>query len=121
MDNCRLFVGGLPRSKTQAEVAAELRRATHDVVDVIVYADARDKTRNRGFAFVEYASHRAAALARRTLLAAALQPWGQPLAIDWAEPELDVDEDIMAKVGLMLLLMLMLLLLMVLLLLLVLL
>jgi len=99
VDNCRLFVGGLPRNKQQPEIAVELHRLTEDVIDVIVYADARDKTKNRGFAFVEYESHRAAAMARRNLIAADVQPWGQPLAIDWAEPELDVDEDVMSKVG----------------------
>ncbi|MEQ2167906.1 hypothetical protein GOODEAATRI_008872 [Goodea atripinnis] len=41
---------------------------TDGVVDVIVYPGTVDKSRNRGFAFVEYESHKAAAMARRTLI-----------------------------------------------------
>lgn len=43
-------------------------QVTDGVVDVIMYPDAMDKTKNRGFAFVEYESHKAAALARRKLI-----------------------------------------------------
>lgn len=43
-------------------------QVTDGVVDVIVYPSAIDKTKNRGFAFVEYESHKAAALARRNLV-----------------------------------------------------
>ncbi|XP_078457279.1 RNA-binding protein 47-like isoform X2 [Lampetra planeri] len=102
VDNCRLFVGGIPKTARKEEILDEMRRATEGVTDVIVYASAADKTRNRGFAFVEYESHRAAATARRKLLNGpghtALQLWGQPLAVDWAEPEPDVDEDVMETV-----------------------
>lgn len=41
---------------------------TDGVVDVIVYPSSTDKTRNRGFAFVEYESHKGAAMARRKLI-----------------------------------------------------
>lgn len=43
-------------------------QVTDGVVDVIVYPSATDKTKNRGFAFVEYESHKAAAMARRKLV-----------------------------------------------------
>lgn len=45
-----------------------MKKVTDGVVDVIVYPSAADKSKNRGFAFVEYESHRAAAMARRKLL-----------------------------------------------------
>ena len=45
-----------------------MRKVTEGVVNVIVYPSAADKTKNRGFAFVEYENHRAAAMARRKLL-----------------------------------------------------
>ena len=51
------------------------------------------------FAFVEYVSHRAAAMARRKLMNGRIQLWNHVIAVDWAEPELKVDEEIMAKVG----------------------
>ncbi|CAN0162691.1 unnamed protein product [Bubo scandiacus] len=83
VDNCRLFVGGIPKMKKREEILAEMKKVTDGVVDVIVYPSAADKTKNRGFAFVEYESHRAAAMARRKLL---------------PEPEVEVDEDTMSSV-----------------------
>lgn len=41
---------------------------TDGVVDVIMYPSSTDKSKNRGFAFVEYKSHKAAAMARRKLI-----------------------------------------------------
>ncbi len=76
----------------------EMRKLTDGVLDVILYASANDKGKNRGFAFVEYDSHRAAAMARRKLLPGKVQLWGHPISMDWAEPEQDVDEETMAQV-----------------------
>ncbi|XP_009069644.1 PREDICTED: APOBEC1 complementation factor isoform X1 [Acanthisitta chloris] len=98
VDNCRLFVGGIPKTKKREEILAEMKKVTDGVVDVIVYPSAADKTKNRGFAFVEYESHRAAAMARRKLLPGRIQLWGHPIAVDWAEPEVEVDEDTMSAV-----------------------
>jgi Q family heterogeneous nuclear ribonucleoprotein R len=98
VDNCRLFVGGIPKTKKREEILEEMCKVTEGVVDVIVYPSANDKTKNRGFAFVEYESHRSAAMARRKLLPGSIQLWGQQIAVDWAEPENQVDEDVMANV-----------------------
>ena len=98
VDNCRLFVGGIPKSKKKDDILTEMTKVTEGVVDVIVYPSASDKTKNRGFAFVEYTSHRAAAMARRKLIPGRIQLWGHPIAVDWAEPEQQVDEDIMDQV-----------------------
>lgn len=68
VDNCRLFVGGIPKTKKREEILTEMKKVTDGVVDVIVYPSAADKTKNRGFAFVEYENHRAAAMARRKLI-----------------------------------------------------
>ncbi|XP_016283585.1 APOBEC1 complementation factor isoform X1 [Monodelphis domestica] len=98
VDNCRLFVGGIPKTKKREEILSEMKKVTEGVVDVIVYPSAADKTKNRGFAFVEYESHRAAAMGRRKLLPGRIQLWGHPIAVDWAEPEVEVDEDTMSSV-----------------------
>nr|XP_039255746.1 RNA-binding protein 47-like isoform X1 [Styela clava] len=98
VDNCRLFVGGIPKTKKKDEIYAEMTKVTEGVVDVIVYPSASDKSKNRGFAFVEYDSHRAAAMARRKLIPGRIQLWGHPIAVDWAEPEQEVDQDIMDQV-----------------------
>lgn len=98
VDNCRLFVGGIPKTKKKDEIFTEMSKVTEGVMDVIVYPSASDKTKNRGFAFVEYDSHRAAAMARRKLIPGRIQLWGHPIAVDWAEPEQEVDQDIMDQV-----------------------
>ena len=56
------------------------------------------KTKNRGFAFVEYVNHRAASKARRKLIPERVQLWGKDICVDWAEPENEIEEDIMSKV-----------------------
>lgn len=58
-----------------------------------------DKSKNRGFAFVEYETHRAAAIARRNCISGNFQLWGKSVAVDWAEPEPVVDEEILSKVS----------------------
>lgn len=99
LDNCRLFVGGIPRDKNREDVLEEMRRVTEGVVDVILYPNVADKTRNRGFAFVEYVDHKAAAVARRRMIPGKMTLWGgYEVAVDWAEPEPIVDEETMKKV-----------------------
>ena len=98
VDNCRLFVGGIPKKVKRDEILAEISKVTDSVVDVIVYPSAQDKTKNRGFAFVEYTTHRDAAMARRKLMTGKIQLWGHQIAVDWAEPEQEVDEEIMDQV-----------------------
>uniref|UniRef100_W5KPZ7 Probable RNA-binding protein 46 n=1 Tax=Astyanax mexicanus TaxID=7994 RepID=W5KPZ7_ASTMX len=98
LDNCRLFIGSLPKDKTKEEIQEEMMKVTDGVVDVIVYPSTTDKSKNRGFAFVEYESHKAAAMARRKLIPETFQLWGHTLQVHWAEPEKDVDEETMQRV-----------------------
>ena len=37
-------------------------------------------------------------MARRKLLTNQIELWGQKVAVDWAEPEPEVDEEVMSKV-----------------------
>lgn len=109
LDNCRLFLGSIPKEKMKDEVLAEMKKVSHlgywstlnatrtqfidcplqtlpvcaaqltdGVVDVIMYPSSTDKSKNRGFAFVEYKSHKAAAMARRKLI-----PGTEPSSV-WA-------------------------------------
>uniref|UniRef100_A0A3Q3G8I4 Probable RNA-binding protein 46 n=1 Tax=Kryptolebias marmoratus TaxID=37003 RepID=A0A3Q3G8I4_KRYMA len=98
LDNCRLFIGSIPKEKKRDEIVEEMKKVTDGVVDVIVYPSSTDKSRNRGFAFVEYESHKAAAMARRKLIPGTFQLWGHSIQVDWAEPEKDVDEEVMQRV-----------------------
>ncbi|XP_063604211.1 probable RNA-binding protein 46 isoform X1 [Penaeus indicus] len=99
VDNNRLFVGGIPKNRSREEVQEEMRRVTEGVVKIILYPCVNDRTKNRGYAFVEYESHKAAAMARRKMFTGRVLLWGNTeVKVDWAEPELDVDKDVMAKV-----------------------
>ncbi|XP_054720392.1 RNA-binding protein 47-like [Uloborus diversus] len=98
VDNCRLFVGGIPKTKTKEDILEEMRKVTDCVSQVILYSSIADKTKNRGFAFVEYENHKAAAVARRKLIPGKIPLWGHDIAVDWAEPEPEVDEETMSKV-----------------------
>jgi len=98
IDNCRLFIGGIPKMKSRQEIMDEMSNITEDVVDVIVYPSVIDKQKNRGFAFVEYKTHRAAAMARRRLIPGKINLWGNSVAVDWAEPELEVPKEVMGQV-----------------------
>ncbi|XP_051994166.1 probable RNA-binding protein 46 [Xyrauchen texanus] len=98
LDNCRLFIGSIPKDKKKEEIQEEMMKVTEGVVDVIVYPSALDRTRNRGFAFVEYESHKAAAMARRKLIPGTFQLWGHTIQVDWAEPEKELDEETMLRV-----------------------
>uniref|UniRef100_A0A3Q2GQ87 Probable RNA-binding protein 46 n=1 Tax=Cyprinodon variegatus TaxID=28743 RepID=A0A3Q2GQ87_CYPVA len=98
LDNCRLFIGSIPKDKKKEEIMEEMKKVTDGVVDVIVYPNFAEKSHNRGYAFVEYGSHKAAAMARRMLMPGTFQLWGQSIQVDWAEPEKDVDEEVMQRV-----------------------
>lgn len=98
LDNCRLFIGAIPKEKKKEDILDEMKKVTEGVVDVIVYPSASDKTKNRGFAFVEFESHRAAAIARRKLIPGTFQLWGHTIQVDWADPEKEVDEETMQRV-----------------------
>ncbi|XP_046960219.1 probable RNA-binding protein 46 [Vanessa cardui] len=98
VDNCRLFVGNIPKTKTKEEVMEELSKRVTGIVDVILYKNCFDRKLNRGFAFVEFTSHRAAAMARRALVPGCVKLWDQEVMVDWAEPEPDIDDDQMKRV-----------------------
>lgn len=98
VDNCRLFVGNIPKTKTKEEVLAELSKQVSGIVDVILYKNCFDRKLNRGFAFVEFLSHRAAAMARRALVPGCVKLWDQEVMVDWAEPEPNIDDEQMGKV-----------------------
>ena len=76
-----------------------MQQLTSGVADVILYRSQTDKSKTRKYAFIEYESHRAAALARRRLVPTKICLKGQEIEkVDWAEPEDEVDEDVMSTV-----------------------
>lgn len=101
IDNCRLFFGGVPKNKTKAEFMEELTKLLDGIIDIYLYPNAQDKSLNRGFIFVEFKDHRAAAMARRKLIPGRVMLWEHEIAVDWADPEPGdpIDEDIMQTVS----------------------
>lgn len=97
--NLRLFVGNIPKSKSQEEIQEEFEKYTEGLQEVIIYSSPDDsKKKNRGFAFLEYESHKSASLAKRKLSSGRVKVWGCDIIVDWADPIEEPDDETMAKV-----------------------
>lgn len=96
--NNRLFVGSIPKSKTKEQIVEEFSKVTEGLTDVILYHQPDDKKKNRGFCFLGYEDHKAAAQARRRLMSGKVKVWGNVVTVEWADPIEDPDPDVMAKV-----------------------
>jgi len=97
--NVRLFVGNIPKNKSRDEIKEEFGKRTDGLVDVIVYGSAdNQKQRNRGFAFLEYETHKQASNAKRKLQAGHPKFWQCDVIVDWADPMEEPDDDTMNKV-----------------------
>ena len=67
--------------------------------DVIVYGTADNpKQKNRGFAFLEYESHKLASNAKRKLQTGHQKFWQCDVIVDWADPMDEPDDETMSKV-----------------------
>ena len=101
-DNCRLYVGHIPRHVTREQIFEEMSQLTENVVNVIVKApkpSSREDYPKTIFAFVEYGTHHDAAMARRKLLPCKFQLFASDsVTVDWAQPEEEADEEIMSTV-----------------------
>lgn len=124
--NNRLFVGSIPKSKTKEQIVEEFSKVTgkrlylqeavidpslvlayllallflpEGLSDVILYLQPQDKSKNRGFCFLEYEDHKTAAQARRRLMSGKVKVWGNMVTVEWADPMEDPDPEVMAKVG----------------------
>lgn len=101
--NNRLFVGSIPKSKTKQQIFDEFNTKVECLSDVIVYISSEDKTKNRGFAFLEFTTHKDASTARRRLGSGKIKVFGNITpTVDWAEPVHEPDEETMAKVNIQL-------------------
>jgi len=97
--NLRLFVGNIPKSKSKEEIREEFGKLTENLIDVIIYNVADDaKKKNRGFAFLEYDSHKSASVAKRKLGNGRQRVWNCDIIVDWADPQEEPDDETMAKV-----------------------
>lgn len=76
MNNCRIFLAGIPVSKSRDQVLYELRkRLVRQVVDVNL---------KRGYAFVEFRTHEAAARFKAKYSSNPLVMWNRIMRVDWS-------------------------------------
>lgn len=99
VDNRRLFIGNIPRNVTLSEIWGVLDKYVEGIVEVILYREPFNENINRGFVFVEFETHRLAAMARRQLSPGNLIVWGRPIYVDWAEPLPIISPEIMKQVS----------------------
>lgn len=67
-------------------------------MDVIIYSSPDDpKKKNRGFAFLEYDSHKSASMAKHRIGNGWTRVWGCDIIVDWADPLEEPDEETMSK------------------------
>lgn len=98
LDNKRLYVGGLPLNASKEEILKEFSEIVPGIVDVVMYPCMQNPSQNRGYVFLHFDSHHSAALARRALIPGPRTSFGDKLAVDWAEPEPIVRNNIMKQV-----------------------
>jgi len=97
--NVRLFVGNIPKNKSKEDILDEFKKHTDGLVDVIIYSSPDDpKKKNRGFAFLEYDSHKSASMAKHRIGSGWTRVWGCDIIVDWADPLEEPDEETMSKV-----------------------
>lgn len=100
--NIKLFIGNIPKTKTKEELKAEFTKIVEGLADVIIYNQGEaenDKVKNRGFCFLEFVDHKSASVAKRKLGSSRFnRVFNREVAVDWADPNDEPDEETMAKV-----------------------
>ena len=100
--NIKLFVGNIPKTKTKDELKTEFSRLVEGLSEVIIYHQGEaenDKVKNRGFCFLEFIDHKSASVAKRKLASSRNnRVFNREIAVDWADPNDEPDEETMAKV-----------------------
>lgn len=102
--NIRLFIGNIPKTKSKEELKAEFGKIVEGLSELIIFnggGDAAqptdDKLKNRGFCFLEFIDHKSASVAKRKL-SKFNRVLNREIAVDWADPHEEPDEETMSKV-----------------------
>ncbi|XP_030765276.1 RNA-binding protein 47-like [Sitophilus oryzae] len=99
IDNCRIFIGGLPVHKTKKEIwhqLIELYNVTN-IVNVIVYKNYFNSSYNRGFVFLEFGTHEEASHFRAKFQDK-LALFGRQVFVDWSIPVQEYDANVLENV-----------------------
>ncbi|XP_052136353.1 heterogeneous nuclear ribonucleoprotein Q-like [Oryza glaberrima] len=83
----RLFVGNVPKGLGEEELRKIIQGKGPGIVNIEMFKDLHDPSRNRGFLFVEYYNHACADYARQKLSAPNFKVDGSQLTVSWAEPK----------------------------------
>ncbi|XP_062191779.1 heterogeneous nuclear ribonucleoprotein Q [Phragmites australis] len=87
----RLFVGNVPKGLSEEELRNIIQGKGPGVVNIEMFKDQHDPSRNRGFLFVEYYNHACADYARQKLSSPNFKVDGSQLTVSWAEPKGSTD------------------------------
>ncbi len=100
--NIKLFIGNIPKTKSKEEIKAEFSKVVEGLAEVIIYNQGEtenEKVKNRGFCFLEFIDHKSASVAKRKLGSPRFnRVFNREIAVDWADPNDEPDEETMAKV-----------------------
>jgi len=107
----RLFVGSIAKDKTREDFLAEFEKIGGTNVTDIIMSEPQEHNKtnetavaapthwvNRGFMFVDFATHIHACEFKKKMQLRLIAPFGKPLPnVDWAEPIVKPDDDALAK------------------------
>lgn len=100
VDNTRLFLSAVPTEKNAEELKSELLNYVENVKKVYVYPTLENRSVFRGYAFVEFETHRDAAIAKRILTPdVCCGIFQRKCVASWANPLPFLDQSILNTVG----------------------
>lgn len=101
-NNCRIYLGGLPRIKNKDEIWQALKNTYNiqNLVDVITYRSYSNPRLNRGFVFLEFHTHEEACYFRAKHQNN-LYLFGKKLLVDWSIPIMECSNEYLDQVTVM--------------------
>uniref|UniRef100_A0AAF5DCA7 RRM domain-containing protein n=1 Tax=Strongyloides stercoralis TaxID=6248 RepID=A0AAF5DCA7_STRER len=98
--NRRLYIGNLPKSKTQKDILEEFKKFAEGVENVIMYTNPDDpkEKKSRGFCFIDFNEHKNASDCKRKMQMGRIKIFNTDLICEWAEQQSEVSEEVMRNV-----------------------
>ncbi|KAF7278028.1 hypothetical protein GWI33_008948 [Rhynchophorus ferrugineus] len=99
LDNCRIFLGGLPITKSREEIWMHLKHTYNvsNIIDIITYKNYVYPGCTRGFVFVVFRTHEEASHFRAKFCGKLIL-FGKDIVVDWSIPVMDIPNNILEKV-----------------------
>ncbi|ESO01253.1 hypothetical protein HELRODRAFT_82058, partial [Helobdella robusta] len=97
--NTRIYLGNLPKFKNKDQIFEEVSQYVEGLKDVIIYDIPDDPSKkNRGFAFLDFDSHKHASDAKKKLSSENMLVFNHTCVVDWADPQDEPNDEVMSKV-----------------------